>query len=289
MANQCTSAPDSGIKTINDIIVVKQNYLAITAVAGKMYYTATKIANNSAAMQLCDTLYDAHLPVFKTKEESQRMKDIPHDLHKWTWLALNDRVTNRDYFWTTYTDNYPLTYFDAWQVGEPNDENYGNGEECCFALPIATFGDISCKWNLSIVCEKVGSLPFSDKLYYILPDIVPFSNASALCKDLDADLPIIKTQKENEAIRSIGLSFWLALNDNDTEEEFVWSTRIDGDQQLLGWNLLPVSGNGIDRDCTAYVDGHWEIVDCDEQYTVFCEKGELSFSIMPTQMTVNKK
>ncbi|XP_033117579.1 uncharacterized protein LOC117117396 [Anneissia japonica] len=134
---------------------------------------------------------------------------------------------------------------------------------------------MACTEKNQVVCEKdfeISSV-VSDNIYYYLSGNMTFSEAHIACKNIGADLPVITSKEKNDAFHFTDFSFWLALNDNDTDSNYVWSTRI-GDYPVKEHDFTAFPAwNSLDSDnCVIYFYGVWSHVNCEDKRLVVCER-----------------
>ncbi|XP_033113012.1 C-type mannose receptor 2-like [Anneissia japonica] len=256
-------------------IGVSRTIILRTIVGGTIYYSTSKYLDFQSAVDLCKTYYGGNLPIIRTLEDYERLTALQE---RNFWLALNDREQEGVYVWTTSNGSYPLNTetFDGWMSNEPN--NLYN-EDCVIAKARKLkWNDVPCTLRKYIVCEKdfeISSI-ISDNVYYYLSGNMTFSEAYIACKNIDADLPVITNKEKNDAFHFTDFSFWLALNDNDTDSNYVWSTRIGdypvNEHDFTAWNFHSIGFGPTTDNCVIYVYGVWSYVNCDDERRVVCEK-----------------
>jgi hypothetical protein len=120
-------------------------------------------------------------------------------------------------------------------------------------------------------------IAFRGSMYLICADALSWSDQSAACNDLGAELASFGSTGQNlviaNASRDVGIGqYWIGLNDRDVEGEFVWS---NGEASTYTrWGNNQPDNASPDHDC-ATLDNDtyfWATQDCATELPAICEK-----------------
>ena len=138
----------------------------------------------------------------------------------------------------------------------------------CFVLfwfLFFSFSVFEFYWGCDALQCKAGWQEWNGACYKFSSTLVPYSDASAACKNDEANLVSIHSPEENEFVRSLtgGSDIFIGLNDSKTEGTFVWS---DGSTvTYANWELgEPDDGYNM-SDCVVLLgssDGKWNDTPC---------------------------
>ncbi|XP_045166878.2 lectin BRA-3-like [Mercenaria mercenaria] len=128
-------------------------------------------------------------------------------------------------------------------------------------------------------CPEGGWVFFNGSCYYVSTTTVSWISALAACNETGGYLAEIQSQLEQEFLNNItsdGDYFWIALNDRQTEGQFVWETS--GDLVSFEYWGLENFQPKPDTDCVFFANKasdnryYWFEVDCDYDFVFYvCE------------------
>ncbi|MCA9543659.1 MAG: CotH kinase family protein, partial [Myxococcales bacterium] len=115
--------------------------------------------------------------------------------------------------------------------------------------------------------------------YWRCTDARTYAQAEANCARLGGALARIDSQSENdwlyrEARKVGGDSWWIGINDRETEGSFVWSTGPGESSpgEYTNWGGGEPNDYGAGEDCGHFRgDGRWNDIPCDTRYPYLCE------------------
>ncbi|MDI1442991.1 C-type lectin domain-containing protein [Polyangium sp. 6x1] len=204
------------------------------------------------------------------------------------WIGLVEPTEGR---WLG-PDAKPARFF-AWNDGEPNND--GAGENCgSWLVGSGRWNDVDCFVPRMALCESRSPAGAKSafkcdgarrivvgKREYCLQDAATWQNAQARCVQSGADLAIIESAEENDALfAAIGAkidvgSMWIGLTDVAQENDFRWASG-----EALGappWRGGEPNNLG-DEDCAEWLpqDGRANDLPCLEKRASLCEKPKAS-------------
>ncbi|XP_072021362.1 macrophage mannose receptor 1-like [Amphiura filiformis] len=218
------------------------------------------------------------------------------------WIGLDDKVEEGTMVWK---DGAQVTYTN-WANGQPDD--FESNEDCVhMSKPIddGQWNDNACDApGIGYMCKmpmidslegtgKVIEVPFeitSDPQYcpegwtrygafcYIINDEqVAQYEADTLCQLDDARLTSIHSQGEQKfhEYMSKGKLIWIGLNDEETENVFVYTNGYEMD--YTNWDENEPSNSGGNEDCVILHTlpeklGKWNDISCDRKASFMCKK-----------------
>ncbi|PVD29728.1 hypothetical protein C0Q70_08984 [Pomacea canaliculata] len=192
------------------------------------------------------------------------------------WTALNDKDQEGTFKWAGNGGTPFDTQYVKWRT-EPN--NLGGQEHCGSLLPGAKWNDASCTDSLNYICRL--ALPETVSLWnmgcgswtragrkcvYAYTKIKKsWSDARTFCQSMQGDLLKFDDQDDVNwmAIQSKSnlmplAGYWIGLNDQGQEGNFVWADGSQAPGNLLNWDREPNNRaeNNLAQNCAAMgIDG----------------------------------
>ncbi|KAK7868060.1 hypothetical protein R5R35_005532 [Gryllus longicercus] len=181
----------------------------------------------------------AHLMFVNSQEEADEVLK-KSDLPGWFWLGFDDFTNEGEYM---YLDGTRLvdSGYSSWANNEPTDDL-----NCGVAKTDGLLGTGTCKLEREYICEwdKPSSPPLPSPypsgyvkihelgVYKVHRDRVPWEAARRICQAEGAQLLIVNSQSEAEAV--LGTSglpswFWLGFDDFDNAGQYI---TLDGNTLL---------------------------------------------------------
>ncbi|XP_072021239.1 macrophage mannose receptor 1-like [Amphiura filiformis] len=261
--------------------------------ADTCYLVRTRVNVWGEARKDCQT-YSGDLAVVKDSGTNQFLYDMLSDTEYSYWVGGHDTTNEGMFEWVD--GSLFGSGFTNWGPNQPDD--FSQLGEDCVELDTAenNWNDLNCVVPRYYICardidtpikcdEEDGWREFNNKCYLWVPSRRKWQDAEAYCTLLDAHLPAVESQAEQDFLTqtqmAISLAYWLGLSDKYGNQagDYSWTDPNTqyGDGYYSNWDVnepKSIFFNGA-GDCAAVDDpatGLWKIDRCDKTKRHFCER-----------------
>ncbi|XP_070540818.1 uncharacterized protein [Ptychodera flava] len=251
------------------------------------HYCYKKLAATSSWMNADTQCYNekAKMVSIHTEGEQNFVAEIAADDN--VWIGLNDMTTESQFVWSDGTG----AMYTLWGNNQPDDLglNAVPGADCVLIdlTKANRWYDRLCSVDHHVVCKRPEcpsgwKRHTNSNCYKLFTAKKSWFDAQTRCQSLDggADLAAITDQSlqdfiNNEFINNGGTSVWIGVHDQDSENEFKYTTGEPA--TYFAWQVNQPNDDIMteDQDCVAAFrsnNGRWEDKNCDDEYQYICEK-----------------